>query len=125
MPMLLLAIFTGGALGTVARYGLAGWVYGRVGSTFPWGTLSVNLTGSFALGLVLPLLDARSASTTVAGFVTVGCIGAFTTFSTFAYEAVMLLRDGERRKAAAYVGMSAGLGLLSIAAGVTIAQWLI
>jgi fluoride exporter len=118
--MLLLAIFAGGAAGTLARYHLSGWMYARLDATFPWGTLSVNLTGSFALGLVAPLFDGQPRSS-LAGLVVVGGIGAFTTFSTFAYEAVMLMRDGEPRRAAAYVAASTGLGLLSAAAGLTIA----
>ena len=51
-----LSIFAGGALGTVARYAFSGWIYGRLGSRFPWGTLGVNVTGSFLLGLLLPLV---------------------------------------------------------------------
>lgn len=125
MPILLLAIFAGGAVGTLARYGLSGWVYARLGSAFPWGTLSVNLTGSFALGIILPLTGAQAPLTSMAAFAVVGCIGAFTTFSTFSYEAVMLMRDGEVRKAVVYVVLSAGLGLLSVAAGHTMGQRLI
>lgn len=125
MPMLLLAIFAGGAAGTLARYGLSGAVYARLGSDFPWGTLSVNLAGSFALGIALPLLGSQTPHVALAGFVTVGCIGAFTTFSTFAYEALMLLRHGELRLASTYVAASVGLGLLSIAAGLALARHLI
>lgn len=120
--MLLFSIFMGGMLGSVARYRMAGWVYRRIGSDFPWGTLSVNVTGSLALGLTLPLLELHGPLTNLRGFLTVGCIGAFTTFSTFAYEAVMLLQSGERRRAAAYVLASVILGLIGIGAGVSLTQ---
>lgn len=107
----------GGAAGAYGRYRFSGWVHVRTGADFPWGTLAVNLTGSFLLGLLLPLLDMQAPLTAVHGFLTVGCIGAFTTFSTFAYEAVMLIEEGQRLRAALYIAASLGLGLLSLAAG--------
>jgi fluoride exporter len=123
-PMLLLSIFAGGALGALARYGLAGWIYARLGSDFPWGTLAVNLLGSLLLGVLLPLLDMQAPLTAVRGFLTVGCLGAFTTFSTFAYEAVMLVQDGEHGRALVYAVGSVALGLVCIAAGLALGQLL-
>src|SRR6202046_3104620 len=98
----LLIVF--GALGTLARYGLQGLVQERAGTGFPAGTLVVNLLGCFLLGgiaeyglthLALPA-DWRIA-------ITVGFLGAFTTFSTFSWETVQLLRDGEWSRASVYV----------------------
>ncbi len=125
MPMLLLTIFAGGALGAVARYGLSTWIYTRIGTTFPWGTLSVNMLGSFVLGLLLPLLETEVPITNLRGFLTAGFLSAFTTFSTFAYEATRLTRDGEPGRAAVYVGASVLFGLVSIAGGLTLAQLLL
>jgi fluoride exporter len=116
-PVLVVMIGLGGAAGAYARFRLSGWVYVRAGTGFPWGTLAVNLAGSFALGLLLPLLDARAVEPGIRALVMVGCIGAFTTFSTFAYEAVMLMRQAQRLRAAVYVACSIGLGLLAIVAG--------
>jgi fluoride exporter len=123
--MLLLSIFAGGALGALARYGLAGWVYARFGTEFPWGTLAVNMVGSLALGLLLPLFDMQAPLTHLRGFVTVGCIGAFTTFSTFAFEALTLIQDGEWARALAYVAVSVLLGLTCIASGLALARLLV
>jgi fluoride exporter len=120
--MLLLLIAAGGFIGAVARYRVGGWVHARAGGGFPWGTLAVNLSGSFLLGLLLPLLDLSGPTPGLRAFLTVGLLGAFTTFSTFAYEAVMLADDGEYGRAAAYVGLSLGLGLVVIAAGFAVAR---
>jgi fluoride exporter len=120
VPGLLLTIFLGGGIGALARFRLARWIYARTGASFPWGTLAVNVSGSFALGLVLPLLDALGPLSLARGFLTVGCIGAFTTFSTFAYEAVMLLQEGRGLRAGLYIASSLGLGLVSIAAGLLV-----
>lgn len=120
--MLLLYLMLGGAAGGAARYALAGWIYRRTGADFPWGTLVVNLLGSFTLGLVLPLVELRDAHAGWRALLTVGFLGAFTTFSTFSYEAAMLLREGEWRRAAAYVLGSLGLGLAAIAAGFLLAR---
>jgi fluoride exporter len=118
--MLLLSIAAGGALGTALRYALSGWVYARFGTDFPWGTLAVNMAGSLLLGLLLPLLDMQVPMPSLRAFLTVGCISAFTTFSTFAYETVRLIEDGERRRAVVYVAVSILLGLACIAAGLTL-----
>ena len=79
MELVLIAV--GGALGAVSRYWMSGWVAGATGGSFPWGTLVVNVLGSFLLGFVLVLLDAMLDSTTVRALVAVGFLGAFTTFS--------------------------------------------
>jgi len=123
--MLLFSVFAGGVLGTVARYAMGGWVQRRLGPGFPWGTMSVNMLGSLLLGLLLPFFDMYAPLTSLRGFVTVGCIGAFTTYSTFALETVNLIHDGEPRRAALYVGMSVLLGLLLIAVGLAVSQRLI
>jgi fluoride exporter len=123
--MLFLAIFAGGAVGTLARYSLSLWVSQRAGAEFPWGTLAVNLLGSLLLGLVLPFFDAHSPLTSLRAFVTVGCISAFTTYSTFAFESVRLIEQGRRRQAAAYVAGSVTLGLICIAVGLTVSGFLL
>lgn len=123
--MLLAAIFAGGMLGTAARYALSRWVDTRHGPRFPWGTLSVNTLGSFCLGVALPLLarqppGADPTLTVMRAFFTVGAIGAFTTFSTFALEAVLLLHAGRTLRAAAYAVASVLLGLMSLTAGLVL-----
>lgn len=120
--MLLLMVGVGGLVGTWARYQIGGVVYARFGSDFPWGTLTVNVLGSFVLGLLLPLFDARAPLTPLRALITVGCIGAFTTFSSFAYEAAMLISSGERRRAGVYAAASVILGLVSLVAGLLLGR---
>ena len=121
MQLLLIAVF--GAVGTLARYGLQGLVQLRVDSAFPYGTLLINLTGCFFLGLigqftmnrmVLPP-DWRVA-------ITVGFFGGYTTFSSFGWETAKMLEDGEWLRATAYVGASVVAGLLLSVGGIRLAN---
>jgi fluoride exporter len=121
LQLALIAIF--GAIGTLARYGLQGLVQVRAGSAFPYGTLLINLTGCFFLGLigqftmnrlVLPP-DWRVA-------ITVGFFGGYTTFSSFGWETAKMLEDGEWLRATAYVGASVMVGLLLSVAGIRLAN---
>ena len=115
--MLLFYLAIGGAAGTLARYGLGGWVQGWAGAGFPWGTFAVNLAGSFLLGLFIRLADAPALAPELRAMLTVGFCGAFTTFSTLSYETVVLLQKGEWGRAAAYSLGSLALGLVALAAG--------
>ena len=121
MRIALLVVF--GAAGTLARYGLQGLVQHRTGTGFPAGTLVVNLLGCFLLGgiaeyglthLALPA-DWRIG-------ITVGFLGAFTTFSTFSWETVQLLRDGEWSRASVYVLASAIGGIVAVIFGMRLAE---
>lgn len=113
MPTAVL-VALGGATGAVARYGIGVRVGGR---SFPWATLTVNLSGCFLLALVLggvgPARWSASATTAVA----VGVLGAYTTFSTFGFETFTLLRDDRLGAAGAYVALSLAGGLAATAAG--------
>jgi CrcB protein len=91
----LIAIAAGGALGALARYGVANAVYAWLGRGFPWGTLAVNLLGSFLMGLLFVLLIERlSWAPEWRGAILIGFLGAFTTFSTFSIETLNLLEEG-------------------------------
>lgn len=123
--MMLLLVALGGAVGAVARYGMGGWIQTRSGPGFPWGTLGVNLLGSFLTGLLLPALATHGGTgTPVSLLLKVGVLGAFTTFSTFAFEAFRLFEDGDRVRGMSYVAASLGGGLASIAAGLWLGQHL-
>lgn len=123
MLIVLLVVF--GAAGTLARYGLQGWVQHWTGSTFPNGTLAVNLLGCFLLGGVAQFgfqhtaipPDWRTA-------ITVGFFGAFTTFSTFSWETIRMLEDGAWPGAAAYLILSVLGGLLAVILGMRLANLL-
>jgi len=89
------AIAAGGALGAVMRWYIAGFIQRLSGSSFPWGTLAVNIVGSFLLGfLFVWMLERVTVSELVRLAVTVGFLGAFTTFSTFSVETARLLQEG-------------------------------
>jgi len=101
----ILYIALGGVAGTLSRYGLEGWMQGRSASGFPLGTLTVNLAGSLLLGFILRLATGATFSTPdVRAGLTIGFCGAFTTMSTFSYESVALLNDGDYLRAALYMG---------------------
>ncbi len=123
--MIWLYIAAGGAAGAVARYGLAGWVQDRTGFQFPWGTLVVNVLGSLLIGAALRYLEATPAAPEVRALVTVGLLGAFTTFSTFSYETVGLLEEGALARAAGYSLGSLLLGVVAVYIGMSTAGFII
>jgi len=111
-------IALGGALGSVARYGLNGVVSDRFGETFPWGTVLVNVTGSFLIGGLgaLALPEGRMSAETRAfttQFLMIGVCGGFTTFSSFSLQTLNLLREGEWLFAGGNVVLSVVLCLVA------------
>lgn len=105
-------------MGTLARYALQGVVQYRTGSAFPSGTLAVNLLGCFLLGVVAQFsLHRLWVPPEWRVGLTIGLMGAFTTFSTFGWETVKMLEDAEWTKAAVYLGASVVGGLLALMAG--------
>lgn len=94
----------GGAFGTGARYLLQGWTAAQLGSLFPYGTLGVNLLGSFLISLLMYVgLATDLFSATVRVALTTGILGGFTTYSSFCYESLVYLREGSWGLAALYV----------------------
>ena len=90
----LFVIGLGGFFGAVLRYSVSGWIYKWFGSEFPYGTLVVNVAGSFILGFFLTLVTTKIILPyEFKNFVAIGILGAFTTFSTFSYETVMLMQN--------------------------------
>ncbi len=113
-----LVVGFGGFLGTVARFGLSGLVHKHFGGSFPLGTLVINILGCLVIGILMYLIEDRSMfGPTARLFLTIGLLGGFTTFSSFGYETVELLRDGDYRSAAINVGASVLLGLGAVWAG--------
>lgn len=112
-----------GGFGALCRYGLGGFVQRLAGERFPAGTLVVNLVGCLLFGLVWGWLEGRvqfSPQTRV--IVLTGFMGAFTTFSTFAFETANLLQAGQLAAAALNVGMQTVLGVVFVLAGLALAQ---
>lgn len=121
MRILLIAIF--GAVGTLARYGLQGVVQIRAGGAFPYGTLLINLTGCFLLGLIGQFtLNRMLISPDWRVAITVGFFGGYTTFSSFGWEAAKMLEDGEWLRASTYVAASVFVGLFLSVAGIRLAN---
>lgn len=113
-PWLLIAV--GSALGGVSRHGLNLLIVQRFGQTLPWGTLAVNVSGSFVIGICGAWLAAtlRSETAFVREFVMIGFLGGFTTFSAFSLQTLELMRAGKTAWAFANVGASVVLCLLAV-----------
>jgi CrcB protein len=120
-------ITLGGILGTLARYFLQGWVQQRSGlATFPVGTLAINLIGSFIIGLAIRLATGSTLiSPDLRAALTIGFCGAFTTMSTFSYESMKLLADGEYWYAGMYMGGTVIGCLAAVIAGTELANRLL
>ena len=99
------------------RYWISGWVYALGHGGFPTGTLVVNVVGSFLLGLVVGLAEHFVIHPNLQPFLTIGLLGAFTTFSTFSFETMALLEVGSYSKALLNVGASVMLGLVAVLVG--------
>jgi CrcB protein len=114
---LIVAVALGGSVGALARFGLYEIVH-RGGRYSPWTTLLINLLGSLVLGAFLGWISRRGeGSEWWTTFVTVGILGAFTTFSTYSGDALRMLQNGRPAAAVAYLGVSAAAGLFVCAAG--------
>lgn len=119
--MTLLVVALGGAAGSVGRWLVGGWVQGVAGTGFPWGTLTVNVVGSLLLGFTATWLHQTAGSEHLRHLVAVGFIGSFTTFSTFSFEALELVRDGAWWRAGGYTVGSVVVGLAAVAVGAALA----
>lgn len=110
-----LAIALGGAVGALLRFAVSSAVYRRLGRGFPYGTLAVNLIGAFLFGLWVEALPfERLLGLPWRALLLTGALGAFTTFSTFALETLLLIEQGRLLGALANVALSTGLGLLAV-----------
>jgi len=110
-----------GAAGALARFGVHAVVQSRAASQFPFGTIVVNLTGSFALGVLVGLVTYQGLSTEARTIVGTGFLGAYTTFSSFSYDSFGLFEAGARRHAGVNAVGSVAIGLLAATAGFVLA----
>jgi CrcB protein len=121
MPLLLIGL--GGFAGAISRYLVDGFVTDRTAGAFPLGTLAVNLSGSFVLGLLFAMTTERAIlPADIRGPVMIGFIGAYTTFSTFMLESWLLIENGSYASAVANLGGSVLLGLVAVVAGLTVGR---
>jgi CrcB protein len=121
---LILLIALGSAIGGVARYWLSGLVATRVGELFPWGTLVVNIVGSAVIGLLAGLHDSARVplSADVRGFLMIGIMGGFTTFSSFSLQTLQRLQEGDWMRAGLNIVLSVVLCLAAVALGYWLAR---
>ncbi|MEO7665168.1 MAG: fluoride efflux transporter CrcB [Candidatus Limnocylindrales bacterium] len=121
MPLVLIAV--GGAAGAVFRYLIDGFIAERAPGAFPWGTLTINLTGSLLLGLLFALATERGVlPASIRGPLMIGFLGAYTTFSTLMLESWRLWEDGAMSLALANALGSVVLGLVAVFVGLTIGR---
>ena len=121
----ILAIMMGGALGATSRHLVNMWVQRIAQGNFPCGTITVNLLGSFLIGLCGALLEHYKVAAEYRLFLLTGFFGSFTTFSTFAREKAELLKIGEVKTAISYLLISNILGVLLVFAGYLLAKQII
>ena len=114
----ILLVGIGGFLGANTRYLLDQWVTNRWPMFFPWGTFIINLSGSFILGFFMAFAEQRPwVSREMRLLFAVGFVGAYTTFSTYAYQSLRLAQDGQMALAALYIIASVMLGLIAVFTG--------
>lgn len=116
----ILAVASGGAIGAVARFGVHRGMTAWHGEHAAWSTLGINVLGSACLGFFIVWFGARQGP--IPAFLMVGVLGAFTTFSTFAVDALGLYRDKGLNLAAIYVGLSVVLSIAAALGGATLAR---
>lgn len=119
----LIWVAIGGAVGGTARYALSGFIAGRVGEVFPWGTLAVNASGAFAIGVVAAMADRHSFFQGPIPWqvAVVGLLGSYTTVSSFSLQTLALIRDGQSLRAGGNVLASLILCLAGVALGFALA----
>lgn len=114
----IIAIFLGGGLGSVLRFGVQLCMHERIAAYhFPWATFTVNIVGSFLIGLFYALSAKFNLSAEMRLFLTAGLCGGFTTFSTFSNDSLLLVRQGEWVMCLGYIILSVLLGILACLAG--------
>jgi fluoride exporter len=107
-------IAIGGAAGAIARYVLGNYVGSRLGFRFPYGTFVINISGCFLVGVSMALLSRSMASPSWRYLVPIGFIGAYTTFSTFEYETLRAIQDGQLATGLLNVGLSVVTGFVAV-----------
>ena len=121
--MSIISIAIGGAAGSLCRYGMSNGIYLLLGRSFPYGTLAVNILGSFVMGIVYILMIERaSISEELRAGITIGLLGAFTTFSTFSIETINLIESGEILKAGLNILFSVTLCVVGCWLGINLSR---
>jgi CrcB protein len=117
-----IAIGVGGFTGAIARYAVGSYIGGRYGVRFPYGTFLINVSGSFLIGFILALLSRTTASPYWRYLIPIGFIGAYTTFSTFEYETLRAIQDGQVTVGLLNVALSVIVGFVAVWIGAAIGK---
>jgi fluoride exporter len=117
-----LVVGIGGFLGAIARYVVGTYIGSRYGVRFPYGTFVINISGSFLIGFIVALLARTTASQYWRYLIPIGFIGAYTTFSTFEYETLRAVQDGQLTTGVLNVALSVVVGFMAVWAGAAIGR---
>lgn len=117
-----LLLITGGAIGTVLRYGVSTWIQRSMLHSFPFGILSVNVIGSFLIGFCWSLAEDYNFSVNTRAFLFTGLFGGFTTFSSFALDTMSLMKTGDYKLAFINILASNILGLIAVFLGLLLGK---
>lgn len=121
--MKIFIIGLGGFIGAIMRYSISGWIYKVFGSNLPWGTLTVNVLGSFVLGFFIFFSEDRQSFTPLwRSFIAVGMMGALTTFSTFSYETFVMIQENLFSQVLLNILLNLVLTILAVWAGMILAR---
>ncbi len=121
--MTILWVALGGAIGSALRYLTNLAAMRLIGAGFPWGTATVNVLGSFVMGLLAVMLLERTGNARLSPFLMTGILGGFTTFSAFSLEAVRLVEAGRSVSAIYYIAGSVALSIAALMIGMALARW--
>lgn len=121
----MLFIALGGSIGALARFGIAKFVNQISGGVFPWGTMTVNFIGLFVIGFLYELFEKTLVPSEIRLFLTVGFLGALTTFSTYGMETITLFRNGQYDAALLNIVLSNVVGMVLVVAGIIVARVMI
>lgn len=119
----IIVIGTGGFIGAVLRYSISGWAYRVFGTGMPYGTLIVNILGSFILGFFLFYTEGKTTISPLwRSFIAIGMMGALTTFSTFSYETFVMLQESLYLQVLSNIALNVILTLTAVWAGMVLAK---
>jgi fluoride exporter len=121
----LFLIASGGALGALARFGISKFIGKIIGGAFPWGTLTANFVGLLIIGFLFEIFERSILPQSMRYLITIGFLGALTTFSTYGLESLLLMKNGQMKLALFNILLSNAGGLICVGVGMLLSRFLI